>query len=167
MLIRPFRGNEDLQKIKAIYVDGLKDHPYLPQELVDQFAKELDSIPEIFLNRKISPKGTFLVLEVTNDIEGAKNQEIVGIVGLEYKSDELAELRKMSVLRTHRGKKYGMKLLESLSKYARSEGFKKIFLYTSEKSTAAIKLYEQWGFKVVETKEMENNHKVRKYEYSL
>eukprot|EP00798_Chlamydomonas_sp_ICE-L_P008718 gene8718-33699_t len=84
------------------------------------------------------------------DGEGVcKNRQIVGIVGLERKSDGVGELRRMSVTSEARGRGVGLTLALSLIKYAEESGMKTVSLSTSSAQAPAINLYEKLGWKMV------------------
>lgn len=79
------------------------------------------------------------------------NEEVVGTVGLLQTVNHklgTAELQRMSVLSSCRGKGIGKKLLNKVIHFARENGHKRIILSTTSVQSPAIRLYRSAGFKV-------------------
>jgi RimJ/RimL family protein N-acetyltransferase len=78
-------------------------------------------------------------------LEGSK---VVGTTGLHNLGNGDLVLRKMFVIREFRGGQPSLaqRLLDEAFHWARTGGFKRIFLDTSSKFAAAIRLYERNGF---------------------
>ncbi|MEP6705265.1 MAG: GNAT family N-acetyltransferase, partial [Acidobacteriota bacterium] len=55
-------------------------------------------------------------------------------------------VRSMGVVPSARGMGIAGKLLDAIEEYAISEGFEKLFLYTTYFSTGAVELYEKHGY---------------------
>ncbi len=70
----------------------------------------------------------------------------VGTVALILKSKNEAELAKMAVSSSMRGKNIGNALMESVITKARQMGFTELILETNSALKAAIHLYEKYGF---------------------
>ena len=92
--------------------------------------------------------GTFLVLVDDRDA-------VVGCGGIYPMDARTAELRKMYFRPEIRGKGHGRELLNDLVDQAKRNGFEKIVLETASNLTAAIRLYESFGF--VESKELKHS----------
>lgn len=71
---------------------------------------------------------------------------LIGMVGLYPREVGVAELRKMYLLKSARGKGLGKMLLERVLTRARELGFRRIELETSSKLVEAIALYKKYGF---------------------
>ena len=73
---------------------------------------------------------------------------IVGTVGLLDIGNRQGALRKMFVVRAHRGREQGVaqQLLDGLLRWAAAGGIDQIFLGTTEKFLAAHRFYERNGF---------------------
>jgi N-acetylglutamate synthase-like GNAT family acetyltransferase len=84
--------------------------------------------------------GGFWVAKIDN--------EIVGTIGLQKISTEVAVLRKMFVKKEFRGvePKIGQRLFEILLEKAKLIGFKTIFLDTPSVASASHRFYERNGF---------------------
>lgn len=74
--------------------------------------------------------------------------KIVGTGALVSKSDETAEIVRMSVSSTKRRCGIGRKILNELCLRAKAEGYKQVILETTETWTDAIEFYKQFGFKI-------------------
>lgn len=75
----------------------------------------------------------------------------VGSVLCARVSDDTAKLRLLLVDSKGRGLKIGEKLVETCVKFAESVGYKNIVLWTTNLHTAARKVYEKFGFQLVNT----------------
>lgn len=65
-----------------------------------------------------------------------------------YVSNDIPEMS-MALLTDYRGKGIGTSLLEALTNETRKLGIKKISLSVDPNNTAAVKLYQRYGFKEV------------------
>ncbi|HEU4423079.1 MAG TPA: GNAT family N-acetyltransferase [Pilimelia sp.] len=71
---------------------------------------------------------------------------LVGAVGITKASDEAAQLRWFLVDPAQRGRGLGRRLLDTALGYARSRGFRSVFLWTIAGLAPAHRLYLQAGF---------------------
>ena len=78
-----------------------------------------------------------------------KDGENVGAVFLAKKSVAIAKLRLLLVEPSARGLGIGKRLVEECVRFAREVGYKKIMLWTQSELTAARRIYESVGFKLV------------------
>jgi ribosomal protein S18 acetylase RimI-like enzyme len=79
----------------------------------------------------------------------ADENRVVGMVGVEKHAEDAAELRRMAVENAHRRKGLGRELLATAEAFCRDCGYRRIVLSTSELQTAAARLYESSGYRVV------------------
>jgi ribosomal protein S18 acetylase RimI-like enzyme len=119
------------------------------QAYVEQaIAEELGQIDEYYLRRQ--DQG-FWVAEAGG---------VVGMVGIEHRDDRTAELRRMAVDKAQRRKGIARKLLAAAEAFSRGRGYQRIVLSTSELQTAAMRLYESSGYRLVrEEKNAPSSHK--------
>ena len=73
----------------------------------------------------------------------------VGTVAMLKIDEDTVELGKMGVSSKHQGKGIGKKLMDRSLKYARTQGFKSVILYSNTILTSAMRLYEKNGFVAV------------------
>lgn len=69
-----------------------------------------------------------------------------GIAPLQGGDDEVCELQKMYFLPEARGRGVGAEMMKTCLDYAKSEGFKKVYLETLPYMESARKLYARTGF---------------------
>ena len=75
-----------------------------------------------------------------------QNDTIVGTVSAVPRDGRLY-IRSMAIVPCARGSGVGTLLLQHVEQFARSQGFKRMFLSTTPFLTRAIKLYDQCGFR--------------------
>jgi GNAT superfamily N-acetyltransferase len=75
--------------------------------------------------------------------------QIIGMFGIESRSDDSTELRRMYVDRRHRGRGIAQRMLQRAETRARELGFAKLILSTAEVQRAAISLYRKSGYTLV------------------
>jgi GNAT superfamily N-acetyltransferase len=101
---------------------------------------EMSRLNEVFSEAK---RNAFWVVE-TGD-------EIMGMFGIECRSNESTELRRMYLDRRHRGRGIAQRMLECAETRARDLGFAKLILSTAEVQEAAIAFYRKSGYSLVRT----------------
>ncbi|TNN50946.1 putative N-acetyltransferase camello [Liparis tanakae] len=102
--------------------------------------KDLNDIKGTYLEKKDS---CFWVAEV--------EERVVGIVAClpNEKTPACLELKRMSVLRSHRGMGIAKTLCRTVAGFTRDRGYAAVVLYTSVVQTDAQKLYEHMGFEKI------------------
>lgn len=112
---------------------------YLDQYgLTEQF--DLDILNDPF-KTIIEPGGFILLL--------ADDKRAYGSIGLAKPEEGVYEVVKMVIDPDLRGKGYGKLMLGSCIEKAREMGIQKIVLFSNSQLTAAINMYEQFGFRHV------------------
>ena len=134
--IELFSLGEELQ-----YSDDPKTREAAKEFIKYSISTDLNNIPLVYFNRSEKPRGCFWVAE---DVSTGL---ILGIVGLEYKNDQEAELRRMFVDRAHKGKGIGSLLIKKLIEFAIEEGYQSIHLQTLANATAQY-FYKKHGFTI-------------------
>ena len=77
-----------------------------------------------------------------------QQNRIIGTGALVPRSDDTAEIVRMSVAADMRRKGIGRSILQELCKQARLAGFRKIILETTQTWDGAIEFYKRFGFQV-------------------
>jgi len=123
----------DGDAIRAVVTETLAEFGFpLESNGIDA---DLDDIHAAYQQRG----GSFRVLV---DDSGA----VVGCGGIYPMDEQTAELRKMYFRPEVRGRGHGRELLVDLVETARAKHFDRIVLETASNLTAAIRLYERFGF---------------------
>lgn len=83
-------------------------------------------------------------------------EEVVGSIGLQKKTKEIAVLKKFFVYKDYRGKEYGFGegLYKALLNFVIEKGFTKVILDTPSVATRSHHFYEKVGFKNISKKDM-------------
>lgn len=107
------------------------------------FDPELENLSNYY-NSKPDKRIYFIALD--------EDGQIVGGVGIaEFDGiDGCAELQKLYLDDSAKGKGYGKELMQTAENWARSAGYEKLYLETHTNLSAALNLYEKMGFKQVE-----------------
>ncbi|MBI3559660.1 GNAT family N-acetyltransferase [Candidatus Gottesmanbacteria bacterium] len=71
---------------------------------------------------------------------------VIGTVAIREVDQDIAELKRMFVDRSYRGKRIGLALLNHAMQFARSAAYKDVQLDTSQSMHRAQHYYEQYGF---------------------
>ncbi|TFK31273.1 acyl-CoA N-acyltransferase [Crucibulum laeve] len=98
----------------------------------------------------------FWVVEDVSNLERSGLKKIVGCVGLDVSTTTdktVGELRRMAVSPCYRGRGIGSLLLSTVIAHARKHAVSSIFLSTSSYQEAAIRMYEKYGWIIVNKKE--------------
>jgi putative acetyltransferase len=112
--------------------------------LVDELETELsgpypaDQRHGYSIDRLFQPNIAFFIARL--------NVEAVGCGGIAFE-DGFAELKRMYVRPTHRGRRVGQAILERLEEEARSRGVSLLTLETGDVLHPAIRMYERAGFR--------------------
>ena len=126
-----------------MFAQGLLDFAgdYLPQVsdyVRDSLKDDLADIPANYLNL---PGSCFWVAEVDGEIKG--------MVGIQRRSGQEAELRRMSVASDARGQGIGRQLLKTVEDFCRKRGYARVRLTTHIMLKPAIALYRKNGYCMV------------------
>jgi putative acetyltransferase len=99
---------------------------------------EMSRLADVFSSTK---RNAFWVVEADGDI--------IGMFGIESRSDESTELRRMYLDRRYRGCGIAQRMLQCAETRARELGFVKLILSTAEVQRAAIAFYRRSGYRLV------------------
>ncbi len=109
--------------------------------------------------RYAAPSGTFLIAELAG--------HVVGSVAVRAYGDDagVCELKRLYVSPLARGHGLGQRLYDHAEAFARAAGYRRIWLDSSRRFTAARRLYEKNGFVFLE--ELANEWEDNLYEKTL
>jgi putative acetyltransferase len=114
----------------------------VPPEVVIQHdpLTDLDDITGYYLNNN----GLFLLL--------VDRGQVVGTGGVRHWQDRICELKRLWFLKEYRGQGFGWQMTQRLLDFAVRKGYERMRLEVAdgEKQAAAIKLYQQAGFYLIE-----------------
>lgn len=128
--ILPFQP-EDQSEVKRLILAGLAEHW---GTLDPNKNSDLNDISRNYA------KAVFLVARLNN--------QIVGTGALIPKSDDTAEVVRMSVVTNMRQKGIGRKILQRLYEQAKSNGYKRLVLETTGTWHEVIEFYKRFGFQI-------------------
>ena len=78
------------------------------------------------------------------------NNSVVGMISIQKKSETVCELNRLSVSSAFRGLGIAKALIQATLDKSKELGFKSVYLETSDAQAAASKLYEKFGFKLLD-----------------
>ncbi len=130
--LRP-ANNKDGRAIRKLVYEVLEEYGLMPDP--DTTDADINDIDSAYFKRG----GVFYILE---EQDGAA----IGCYGLYPVGHRACELRKMYLVRAHRGKGLGRFMLEDALAKARRMEFKTVVLETASVLKEAIDLYERYGF---------------------
>lgn len=141
MNYRKIESADDAEIAKIIRSNLEKFHLDLPGTAY--FDSELDRLSGYY-----SSKPDKRIYFIALDDDG----KVIGGVGIaEFEGiDNCAELQKLYLCDRAKGKGYGRELMTLAEDWARSAGYKNIYLETHTNLSVALKLYEKMGFEQVE-----------------
>ena len=77
------------------------------------------------------------------------DSKILGMIAMQKKSDDIAELNRLVVRPDARGQGLAKILVKNFIEETRRSGFKQIYLETTDAQKAARQLYEKFGFRKI------------------
>jgi GNAT superfamily N-acetyltransferase len=110
------------------------------QYIAGPLTEELRRLPQVFSPAK---RNRFWVVTL--------DDEIIGTFGIESRSRETTELRRMYLARHHRGTGLAQRMLEYAEARARALGFATMTLSTAEIQRAALTFYRKNGYRLIKT----------------
>lgn len=137
---RKIEANDDAEIAKIIRTNLEKLHLNLPGTAY--FDPELEHLSS-FYNSYPERRAYFVALEDGRVIGGAGIAEFPGI-------EACAELQKLYLDDSVKGKGYGKALMQIAEDWARAAGYKALYLETHTNLSVALKLYEKMGFRQIE-----------------
>jgi GNAT superfamily N-acetyltransferase len=140
------RAYEDTDYAQVVDLFIRINRELAPPEMREQFEHyiqtsidgEISRLRDLFCETR---RSAFWVVE-TGD-------QIIGMFGIESRSDDSTELRRMYLDRRHRGRGIAQRMLQRAEARARELGFAKLILSTAQVQKAAISLYRKSGYALV------------------
>lgn len=133
---------EDDRAIAALIRKNLEDaHLDIPGTAY--FDPELDHLSAYYDAPGAEKRAYFVALDEAGAVVGG-----VGVAGY-HGWDGCAELQKLYLTDTVKGKGYGRALMELAEDWARGAGYRKLYLETHSSLNAAIRLYEKRGYQAI------------------
>lgn len=80
---------------------------------------------------------------------------VVGMIGVQRTSSNVAEMRRLRVHRDYRRRGIGTKLMERAVAFCQEQGYLKVTLDVRIEREPAIKLFEKFGFSLSRTREVD------------
>ena len=121
-----------------IFIHGMRENlgvdPFITADYRPTFSDFLD-----FEKSFQSPNGKMILLQ-------NEKKEVKGTAAFSRVDASTCELKKFYLAKDTQGKGLGAYLLETIMSEARAAGFKKMILQTDSAMSAAIHLYEKYGF---------------------
>ena len=140
--IRTFRP-ADAEAVRRIFAQGQRDFAAgLEQAVEDYIRRSLaNDLADITLHYLSDPGSHFWVADV--------GSEVRGMVGVQRRDDQEAELRRMSVAPDARRQGIGWLLLETVEAFCKERGYQRIQLTTVTQLQPAIAMYRRFGYRLV------------------
>ncbi len=141
MNYRKIESADDAEIAKIIRSNLEKLHLNLPGTAY--FDPELDHLSKYY-DSKPDKRAYFIALD--------ENGQVIGGVGIaEFNGiADCAELQKLYLSDSAKGKGYGKDLMKLAEDWARAAGYKNLYLETHTNLSVALKLYEKTGFQRIE-----------------
>lgn len=153
--IRPPQSNEEWDVVKQLLIDYRNE--FDDETCFTSFEDELNNIQALYSDPR---KYKLIAVEQP----GGK---IVGCVGLRALSPDVAEMKRLYVIPSHRGLHLGKRLSDEIISIASKMNFKSMVLDTMIEMEAAQKLYRELGFVEVEPYDDQDLSKLVCYEKEL
>jgi putative acetyltransferase len=142
-IIRAYKDADHAQVVDLFIRTNRELAPLEMRERFEQYIQtsvngEMSRLRDIFSETR---RNAFWVVEA--------GDEIIGMFGIECRSDDSTELRRMYLDRRHRGRGIAQRMMQCAETRARELGFAKLILSTAEVQKAAIAFYHKSGYKFV------------------
>jgi putative acetyltransferase len=143
----------DRDELTRLIVTTLAEFGFAPD--MGGLEADLAAIAE----RYAAPGGTFVIAELDGHVAGS------GAVRARGDDAEVCELKRLYVSPFARGSGLGQRLYDHAEAFARAAGYRRIWLDSSRRFTAARRLYDKNGFVLLES--LENDWEDNVYEKTL
>ena len=124
-------------------ISAVAQRIFVPEKTVQDFYDILEEERELqdvdnFQYEYVENRGLFLV------VMDGKN--LVGTGAIKKLDENVAELKRLWLLEEYHGQQIGFQVVLQLLNFARTHGYQKIRLQTSQKQERALRFYKQFGF---------------------
>ena len=124
-------------------ISAVAQRIFVPEKTVQDFYDILEEEHELydvdnFQQEYVENRGLFLAV-----VDGKK---LVGTGAVKKLEENIAELKRLWLLEEYHGQGIGYQVVSQLLKFARTHGYEKIRLQTSQKQERAVRFYMQLGF---------------------
>ncbi|TMW58400.1 hypothetical protein Poli38472_009959 [Pythium oligandrum] len=143
--VRPFQPR-DLRQVIKVFVPGVLHYAEIESHMKEFWSDYIDNTLKTDLG---DVEGTYFAAGghfwvATTVVNG--EDLVIGSVGLEGKPNREGELRRMTVLAEYRRYGVGRLLVTHLERWAKENGFSKIWLTTATIMPQACRFYESLGY---------------------
>jgi len=133
-------------------------HQWLDYEACfDHFDDELKNLPGVY----VAPAGALLLGQDKH------TGNVMGIVGLRPKNENVVEIKRLYILPEYQGRGLGHHLTEICLNFAKTAGYKQVYLETLTKLVAAQGLYKSMGFVDLRNPACDANSEIIGMEYDV
>lgn len=111
---------------------------FIEEVIGDHELDDMDNYRELYIPEK---RGLFLVV--------LDDGRVVGTGALRKKTDEVAELKRIWLLEEYHGRQIGYRVVNQLLDFAREQGYKSVYLESTQRQKRALAFYRRMGFQDV------------------
>lgn len=133
MLLRPISHRDDAA-VASLIRTSLEEFS-LDKDGTAYFDTQLDHLTDYYAKKS---KSAYFVIEAHGDI--------VACAGYGFVSEKIAELQKLYVAKSQRGKGYSTYLLKEIFQSAKADNYNQLYLETARELAGAVSVYERFGF---------------------
>lgn len=131
-----------IEAAKNVIAEVIQELWSISKENLSQYDifRDIENVQEHYFNNK----GTFLVL--------LDSEQVVGTGAVRRLDDEICELKRMWLLKSYRGRGFGLEMAQILFNFAGVQGYKRmrLDLANEEKQAQALNFYKRLGFYAIE-----------------
>lgn len=124
-------------------ISAVAQRIFVPDKTAQYFYDVLEEEKELldvdnFQKEYFENRGLFLVV--------MDDEKLVGTGAIKKLEENIAELKRLWLLEEYHGQKIGYRVVLQLLDFARTQGYEKVRLQTSQKQDRAVRFYTQLGF---------------------